>query len=353
MEARLLVDNSCATKCIVGRESGLLLVHDNANLTTNTTTADNLPVGALINNEYNSNYLGPCSHRIQLHLSKWTSQASTIELCQSPTILEQNHSQVVHCLRICRDEQLVENNRGAINSVKFLRHLGNSPVNLLLFAPKYSRLNSLHRPCGSFPKKLLFPNATNFKLGLFFPKSRGTFPVKLFVKTLNTSKLRSMEILTGNSPDSWLVSTAKCVRNSRFPISGAIVPSKLFLERTTKMSFVKFPISEGIKPVKLFSKTNNSSKLLSLEMLTGSSPDSWLVKEGMLENLDQSEFAKEFAPRDKYHTFGRWRLMMLLLSHESREDDSIAKLFFHVMRASACVVGEEVIFNGSKESTKI
>ncbi|KAF4387105.1 hypothetical protein G4B88_024677 [Cannabis sativa] len=46
MEARLLVDSSCATKCIVGRESCLVLVHDSAKLTVNTTTIDNLPVGS-------------------------------------------------------------------------------------------------------------------------------------------------------------------------------------------------------------------------------------------------------------------------------------------------------------------
>ena len=44
------------------------------------------------------------------------------------------------------------------------------------------------------------------------------------------------------------------------------------------------------------------------------------------------------------------RLLRLVSDHEAREvGEEEVKLFFHLMRASACVLGDDVIFNGSNE----
>ncbi|GMN75762.1 hypothetical protein TIFTF001_056484 [Ficus carica] len=46
------------------------------------------------------------------------------------------------------------------------------------------------------------------------------------------------------------------------------------------------------------------------------------------------------------------RLLTLERDHELREGSAEDKLFFHLTRASACVLGEEVIFKGSKVSKR-
>lgn len=42
------------------------------------------------------------------------------------------------------------------------------------------------------------------------------------------------------------------------------------------------------------------------------------------------------------------RLLMLERDHELREDGEGDKLFFHWIKSCACVLGEELIFNGNK-----
>ncbi|KAF4387080.1 hypothetical protein G4B88_024652, partial [Cannabis sativa] len=188
----------------------------------------------------------------------------------------------------------------------FLRHSGNGPVNLFLLTPKYSRLNPLHRPGGNFPKKLLFTNIKNLKLGLFFPKSLGIVPVKLLLRTENVFKLLRLEMVIGNSPDSWLLLTSKDDRSFRFPISGGMVPTKLFLKSrkplvSLEISTDRAPeswlilnlwwdgsnqtISEKSHtdevfevPYRSWNRTREMfANLLSLEISTGRAPDSWLV----------------------------------------------------------------------------
>ena len=46
------------------------------------------------------------------------------------------------------------------------------------------------------------------------------------------------------------------------------------------------------------------------------------------------------------------RLFRLERDQEFKEGGEEDKLFFHLSRASACVLGEEVIFNGSKASNR-
>lgn len=45
------------------------------------------------------------------------------------------------------------------------------------------------------------------------------------------------------------------------------------------------------------------------------------------------------------------RLLRLVSDHESRGEGE--RLFFHLIRASACVLGDDVIFHGRKESKRI
>ncbi|GMN19082.1 hypothetical protein TIFTF001_042820 [Ficus carica] len=44
------------------------------------------------------------------------------------------------------------------------------------------------------------------------------------------------------------------------------------------------------------------------------------------------------------------RLLTLVRDHEFREEGEEDKLFFHLSRASACVLGVEVVLNGRKRS---
>lgn len=46
------------------------------------------------------------------------------------------------------------------------------------------------------------------------------------------------------------------------------------------------------------------------------------------------------------------RFLRLVRYHELRDEEG-ERLFFHLMRASACVVGDDVILTGSKESKRI
>lgn len=47
------------------------------------------------------------------------------------------------------------------------------------------------------------------------------------------------------------------------------------------------------------------------------------------------------------------RVVTLLRVQELREGGGTDKLSFHLMRASACVLGDDVIFNGSKPTKRI
>ena len=46
------------------------------------------------------------------------------------------------------------------------------------------------------------------------------------------------------------------------------------------------------------------------------------------------------------------RLVMLVVDQELRKEEG-TRLFFHLIRASACVAGDDVLFIGSKESKRM
>ncbi|KAF4387079.1 hypothetical protein G4B88_024651 [Cannabis sativa] len=133
-----------------------------------------------------------------------------------------------------------------------------------------------------------------------------------------------------------------------FPVG--IGPVKLFSDNRL--------ICTGISPSKPLSLKSNKVSLVRLPMAVGMSPESLqllrlktvMSRNGVKLKLSNfplsSKLERSICETSSLETSQTTlvqlqRLMMLLLDHESREDGSNTKVFFHVMRASACVVGEE------------
>ncbi|KAF4387104.1 hypothetical protein G4B88_024676 [Cannabis sativa] len=155
---------------------------------------------------------------------------------------------------------------------------------------------------------------------------------------------------------------SKKVKFLHFGMKSGNVELKKFKYKSSSDNWV---ISNGISPSISLSLKSNKVSLVRLPMAGGMEPESLqllrlktvMIRNGVklkLSNFPLSSKLErsicEISPLETSQTtlVQLQRLMMLLLSHESREDGSNTKLFFHVMRASACVVGEQVIFNGSQ-----
>ncbi|KAF4358211.1 hypothetical protein F8388_009494 [Cannabis sativa] len=160
---------------------------------------------------------------------------------------------------------------------------------------------------------------------LRFHKEVGIGPDSSLIRLENTdSGIEPVQL-----SDNWLISTG-------------IPPLKSLSLKSNKVSLVRLPMAVGIKP--------ESLQLLRLKAV--------MLRNGVklkLSNVPLSSKLErcicEISPLEPSHTtlVQLHRLMMLLLSHESREDGFTTKVFFHLIRASACVLGEHEIFNGIRK----
>ena len=123
-------------------------------------------------------------------------------------------------------------------TVFVVAHEGRHPVNL--FPP----------PMVAIPRRVPWRLATVRILeGRGF--SRGRCPVSRFLWMWKFSNLPRFSTHNGNSPDSWLWWSHRCVRPDMFPSSFGIDPVRLLLLRVRFERLDRFPSSFGIDPVRL------------------------------------------------------------------------------------------------------
>ncbi|KAF4358206.1 hypothetical protein F8388_009489 [Cannabis sativa] len=103
-------------------------------------------------------------------------------------------------------------------------------------------------------------------------------------------------------------------------------PVSWLLERSNNL-----PISDGIEPVKLLVKTDNTSKLLNFEMLTGSVPDSWLI-------FDSTNRRRNPPTKEVFIQFKNLKIMCLSLeSFEILDDKCPTNLLFVRLKDSSLI----------------